>query len=63
MGRSEVPLWLRGLSDRVNAFDLLELDGEDLRGELIEWRKYALAQLLGQHRAELLMSQSIEGPG
>ena len=45
MGRSEVPLRLRGLSDRVNAFDLLELDGEDLRGELIEWRKYALAQL------------------
>jgi bifunctional non-homologous end joining protein LigD len=42
------------------AFDLLELDGEDLRGETIETRKRALSRLLGKDRAGLLISQPID---
>ena len=34
------------LSPTLYAFDLLELDGEDLRGEPIEVRKHALTRLL-----------------
>src|SRR6267142_5349222 len=45
-------------SAQLYAFDLLELDGEDLRGEPIERRKHALTQLLGKDRAGLLISPS-----
>ena len=45
---------------QLYAFDLLELDGEDLRGEPIESRKAALQQLLGKDRAGLLISQVID---
>lgn len=47
-------------SAQLYAFDLLELDGEDLRGEPIEKRKHALTQLLGKDRAGLLISQPID---
>jgi len=49
-------------SAQLHAFDLLELDGEDLRGEPIERRKHALTQLLGKDRAGLLISQPIDAP-
>ena len=49
-------------SAQLYAFDLLELDGEDLRGEPIEVRKHALTRLLRKDRAGLLISQPIEAP-
>jgi bifunctional non-homologous end joining protein LigD len=49
-------------SAQLYAFDLLELDGEDLRGEPIEMRKHALTRLLGKDRAGLLISQPIDAP-
>ena len=47
-------------SAQLYAFDLLELDGEDLRREPIEARKHALTRLLGKDRAGLLISRPIE---
>jgi bifunctional non-homologous end joining protein LigD len=47
-------------SAQLYAFDLLELDGEDLRGEPIEVRKHALTQLLRKDRAGLLISHPID---
>jgi bifunctional non-homologous end joining protein LigD len=49
-------------SAQLYAFDLLELDGEDLRGEPIEARKHALTRLLRKDRAGLLISQPIDAP-
>ena len=49
-------------SAQLYAFDLLELDSEDLRGQPIETRKAALKQLLGKDRAGLLISQPIDAP-
>jgi bifunctional non-homologous end joining protein LigD len=49
-------------SAQLYAFDLLELDGEDLRGEPIEVRKRALTRLLRKDRAGLLISQPIDAP-
>src|SRR5262249_38311234 len=49
-------------SAQLYAFDLLELDGEDLRGEPIEVRKAALNRALGKDRAGLLISQPIDAP-
>jgi bifunctional non-homologous end joining protein LigD len=49
-------------SAQLYAFDILELDGEDLRGEPIEARKAALRRLLGTDRAGLLNSQPIDAP-
>src|SRR5215475_13326090 len=49
-------------SAQLYAFDLLELDGEDLRGGPIEKRKHALTRLLGKDRAGLLISQPIDAP-
>jgi bifunctional non-homologous end joining protein LigD len=49
-------------SAQLYAFDLLELNGKDLRGEAIELRKVALNQLLGQDRAGLLTSHPIDAP-
>jgi len=49
-------------SAQLYAFDLLELDGEDLRGEPIEKRKASLNQQLGADRAGLLISQPIDAP-
>jgi bifunctional non-homologous end joining protein LigD len=47
---------------QLYGFDLLELDGEDLRSEPIEVRKRALARLLGKDRHGLLISQTIDAP-
>jgi bifunctional non-homologous end joining protein LigD len=49
-------------SAQLYAFDLLELDGEDLRGEPIEVRKKALNHLLHKDRGGLLISQPIDAP-
>jgi bifunctional non-homologous end joining protein LigD len=49
-------------SAQLYAFDLLELDGKDLRGEPIESRKVTLGQLIRKDRAGLLISQVIEAP-
>src|SRR5262245_13901527 len=49
-------------SAQLYAFDLLELDGEDLRGEPIEKRKTALNRLLGTDRAGLMISHPIDSP-
>jgi bifunctional non-homologous end joining protein LigD len=43
-------------------FDLLELDGDDLRVEPIEVRKQALTRLLRKDCAALLISQPIDAP-
>jgi bifunctional non-homologous end joining protein LigD len=50
----------RCASAQLYAFDLLEVDGEDLRGEPIKARKRVLTQLLGNDRAGLLISQPID---
>jgi bifunctional non-homologous end joining protein LigD len=47
----------RYASAQLYAFDLLELDGEDLRAEPIERRKRALTRLLRKDRAGLLISE------
>jgi bifunctional non-homologous end joining protein LigD len=49
-------------SAQLYAFDLLELDGKDLRDEPIEKRKATLNQLLGADRAGLLISQLVDAP-
>jgi bifunctional non-homologous end joining protein LigD len=45
------------------AFDLLELDGRDLRRESIELRKSALAKLLRRAPMNLQLNEHIEEPG
>jgi bifunctional non-homologous end joining protein LigD len=45
------------------AFDLIELDGKDLRREPIEQRKTALAQLLRGAKLGLQLSEHIAEPG
>jgi bifunctional non-homologous end joining protein LigD len=45
------------------AFDLIELDGEDLRHEPIERRKAVLAKLLRHAKAGLLLNEHINEPG
>jgi bifunctional non-homologous end joining protein LigD len=45
------------------AFDLIELDGDDLRHEPIEARKAALAKLLGHAKGGLLLNEHIDEPG
>ena len=45
------------------AFDLIELDGEDLRGTPLEHRKRALAKLLGQKRDGIVLNAHYEGDG
>jgi hypothetical protein len=45
------------------AFDLIELDGDDLRREPIERRKAVLAKLLGHAKAGLLLNEHINEPG
>ena len=44
------------------AFDLLELDGQDLRREPIETRKATLASLLRQARLRGLVSKRLGSP-
>ena len=45
------------------AFDLLELDGRDMRGEAIEHRKAALAKLLRPHREGIAYNEHYAGDG
>jgi bifunctional non-homologous end joining protein LigD len=45
------------------AFDLIELNGDDLRREPIERRKAALARLLRHTKAGLLLNEHIDEPG
>ena len=45
------------------AFDLIELDGEDLRRKAIEERKRLLARLLESARAWIALNQYYEGDG
>ena len=45
------------------AFDLVELDGDNLRREPIEARKAALAKLLRHAKAGLLLNEPIDEPG
>ena len=45
------------------AFDLIELNGQDLRRKPIEVRKAALAKLLRHAKAGLLLNEHIDEPG
>jgi bifunctional non-homologous end joining protein LigD len=45
------------------AFDLIELDGEDLRREPIERRKAALAKLIRRAKTGLVLNEYIDEPG
>src|SRR5262249_13149832 len=45
------------------AFDLVELNGDDLRHEPVERRKAALAKLLRHDRPGLLLNEHIAEPG
>ena len=45
------------------AFDLIELNGEDLRREPIEARKAALAKLLRHAKTALLLNEHMDEPG
>ena len=44
-------------------FDLIELNGDDLRREPIEHRKAALAKLLRHAKAGLVLNDHIDEPG
>jgi ATP-dependent DNA ligase len=45
------------------AFDMLELDGEDLRRTRIEERKRTLARLLGRFQPGIVVNEYFEGDG
>jgi bifunctional non-homologous end joining protein LigD len=45
------------------AFDLIELDGEDLRRTPIEQRKRTLARLVRRPHAGIVLNQVFEGDG
>ena len=47
----------------VYAFDLIELDGDDLRHEPIERRKAALAKLIRRTKTSLVLNEHIDEPG
>ena len=47
----------------LSAFDLLELDGEDLRRKPIETRKALLAKLLERSHLSLVLNEHYEGDG
>jgi hypothetical protein len=49
--------------DALFTFDLLEVDGRDLRRESIELRKATLAKLLRKARMNLQLNEHIEEPG
>ena len=63
-GRNDF-LAMRGrMEDAVlMAFDLLEIDGVDLRGEPIEARRAVLAELVAEERRGLLFSRSLDDDG
>jgi bifunctional non-homologous end joining protein LigD len=45
------------------AFDLIELEGEDLRGSTIEHRKHKLAKLVRGPHAGIVLNEFFEGDG
>src|SRR6516164_7294861 len=45
------------------AFDMIELDGEDLRRTRIEERKRALAKLVGRFQPGIVVNEYFEGDG
>jgi bifunctional non-homologous end joining protein LigD len=45
------------------AFDLLELDGEDLRTDPLERRKAGLARLLRRSQTGIQLTEHLEAPG
>jgi bifunctional non-homologous end joining protein LigD len=45
------------------AFDMIELDGEDMRRSRIEERKRALAKLLGRFQPGIIVNEYFEGDG
>ena len=49
--------------DVLCAFDLVGLDGEDLRGAPLEHRKRALAKLLHQKRDGVVLNAHYDGDG
>jgi hypothetical protein len=51
------------LSSIFNAFDLLELDGEDLRALPLADRKKRLARLLGRRRIGIVLSDHTDEDG
>ena len=55
--------WPTNLSGVLCAFDLLELDGQDLRRLPIEDRKRAPAELVGAPRAGLVLNTHYVGDG
>ena len=55
--------FLNGSAADLCAFDLLELDGKDLRREPLEVRKATLASLLRGCRSGLQFNQHLEHPG
>jgi bifunctional non-homologous end joining protein LigD len=48
---------------RVCAFDVLELDGKDLRREPLEERKHALANLLYREHDGIILTRHYDGDG
>jgi bifunctional non-homologous end joining protein LigD len=47
----------------LNTFDLLELDGEDLRGRLLSDREKRLARLVRRRRVDIVLSAHTAGDG
>jgi bifunctional non-homologous end joining protein LigD len=45
------------------AFDLLELNGEDLRADALERRKAGLANVLRRSQAGIQLTEHLEAPG
>lgn len=52
-----------GASAVLCAFDLIELDGEDLRGQPIEERKRKLAKLVRGAHSSIVLNEHYEGDG
>jgi ATP-dependent DNA ligase len=51
--------WPTSLSAVLCAFDLLELDGQDLRRQPLEDRKHALARLVGAPKPGIAIQQTL----
>ena len=52
-----------GAAPTLCAFDLLQVDGRDLRREPLEARKRALAKLLRRSHSALVVNEHFEGDG
>jgi bifunctional non-homologous end joining protein LigD len=55
--------WANGGSAFLYAFDLIELDGDDLRPEPLEKRKAKLARLLVRVRSGVRLNEHLEADG